>query len=280
MSAVGQLQRVAEQQPDLHVAADQPEEGAERLLGIVEGEQPGRPAGLEQRLQPLADGEAAIGQHDRRRDCSCPSRHATTATRFSAIEVSLEITRQPVGGKTLEAFAQRGGVEPLPVVIAGPHLRGLPLHGRRQQPVAVAEPFVERFLGAAGAPRHRRHGQRIALLDQQPQRRVEHLGLPLRGQCFIAGRHLEQSGSLPGIFEGLALSLNRTVRYGSAYGAVAAAMQATSWNFPAGARTASLCKQHLRSAEPRSRPACRSRPRARSGSGNTRSRRRPCAPAR
>src|SRR5690606_41474296 len=59
-----QLQAIAQKQPDLHVAGDEPEKGAERLLGVLEGENAGRPARFEQRLHALSDGEAPIGKHD------------------------------------------------------------------------------------------------------------------------------------------------------------------------------------------------------------------------
>src|SRR6185503_4135597 len=52
-------QLVAEQQPDLHVAEDQTEEGPERRFGIVELEHARIPARFQQRLQALAHGEAA-----------------------------------------------------------------------------------------------------------------------------------------------------------------------------------------------------------------------------
>ena len=88
---------------------------------------------------------------------------------------------------------------------------GLPLHRRRQQPVAVAEPFVERFLGAAGAPRHGRHGQRVAALDQQVEHRVEH---PPAGAAVGARCHQIRRCLAPVT---LGFSDTRTVRYGSAH---------------------------------------------------------------
>ena len=102
-----QLQRSPSSKPDLHVATDQPEEGAERVFGIVESEQPGRPARFEQRLQPLADARSGRCPARWRRDCSCRSPAWLTATRFSAIEVSAGNDFQPVGGEALQAVAQR-----------------------------------------------------------------------------------------------------------------------------------------------------------------------------
>ena len=66
------------------------------------------------------------------------------------------------------------GIERLAIDQRHAHLGRLPLHRRGQQPVAVAEPFVERLLRAAGPPRHRRHGQPVARLDQQIERRRQH----------------------------------------------------------------------------------------------------------
>ena len=92
---------------------------------------------------------------------------------------------QPVGGEALQAGRSAAG-RAVAVNSPRPHLGCLPAHRRRQQPVAVAEPFVERFLGAACAPRHRGHGQRVALLDQQAQHGVEHVLLAL-GQFLAWG---------------------------------------------------------------------------------------------
>ena len=43
-----------------------------------------------------------------------------------------------------------------------------------QQPVAVSEPLVERFLGAARPPGDGVHRQGVALLDEEPQRGLQH----------------------------------------------------------------------------------------------------------
>src|SRR5262245_59635814 len=61
---LAQPQLVAEQQPDLHIAPDQTEEGAERRLRILECDEPRLARSLQQRLQALANGKAAVGQHD------------------------------------------------------------------------------------------------------------------------------------------------------------------------------------------------------------------------
>src|SRR5690554_1153386 len=61
---LAERQPVAQKQPYLDVAADKAEKGAKGRLRIVEGEQAGIAGGVEQRLELLADGEAAIGQHD------------------------------------------------------------------------------------------------------------------------------------------------------------------------------------------------------------------------
>ena len=68
------------------------------VFGVVEGEQPGRPARLEQRLQPLADREAAVGEHDLA-EIALARAGMATATRLSAIEVRLEMTFSQLAAK-------------------------------------------------------------------------------------------------------------------------------------------------------------------------------------
>src|SRR5262245_36507033 len=61
---LARLQSVAEQKADLDVAADEAEEGAKGGLCVVEGDEPRGTRRLQQRLQALADGDAAVGQDD------------------------------------------------------------------------------------------------------------------------------------------------------------------------------------------------------------------------
>src|SRR5690606_5002874 len=180
----GEFQRIAEQETDLHVAADQPEEGAKRVFRVVEDKQACRPARLEQRLQPLADGETAIVKND----------PAEIAFAGSGVADRYPVQRdrgaagndlQPVGRKGFQAVAQRLGVEMLAVVIAGAHLRRLPSDGRGKQPVAVAEPFVKRLLGAARALGDGGHGDLVAALDEKIEHGVEYRLLAL-GRGTIA----------------------------------------------------------------------------------------------
>ena len=67
---------------------------------------PASRAGFQHRLQPLADGEAAVREHDLRRDCSLPDAAWPTATRFSAIEVRAGDDRQPVRARTPRGCAR------------------------------------------------------------------------------------------------------------------------------------------------------------------------------
>jgi hypothetical protein len=179
---ISQFQPVAEQQTDLHVSGDQPEKGPERRLGVRKVEKPGLPAGFQHRLQPPGQREAAILQHDGAKVILARPR----MTDRHPVERDRGIARddaQPIRRESLQARGQRGKVEPLAVDLRHPHLGGLPLHRRRQQPVEVAEPLVERFLGTARPPRHGGHGQVITFLDQQAKGRIQNGLLPLR-QCF------------------------------------------------------------------------------------------------
>ena len=87
----------------------------------------------------------------------------------------------------LDATTLRGSVEAVAIDMRRLHLGGLPLHGGGEQPVAVAEPLVEGFLGARGTARHRGHGQPVALLDEQIQRRRQHLLLARRERFLAMG---------------------------------------------------------------------------------------------
>ncbi|SJM35764.1 conserved hypothetical protein [Mesorhizobium delmotii] len=178
-SRLSQFQPVAEQQANLHVTGDQPEKGAECRFGIRELEKPGLPAGLQHRLQAPGQREAAVLQDD---GAKIVVPRASTAN-GDAVQRDRCVARnhlEPVRSEACEAHCQRSKDEPLAVDRRHAHLGGLPLHRCRQQPVAIAEPFVERLLGTARPPRHGGHGQLIALLDQQAKCGVEHGFLPLR----------------------------------------------------------------------------------------------------
>ena len=177
----GQLQPVAEQQPDLHVAADQPEEGAERRLRHrrKRAARPSRAAsstGFSRSPIAKRPFSSTMAPRSLLSDAGMADRHPVERDRGVAGDHLQPVRRRSApGSRVSEARSSRCAVDR-----RHPHLRRLPLHGRRQQPVAVAEPFVERFLGAACAARHGGHGQLVALLDQQAKRRVEHLLLARR----------------------------------------------------------------------------------------------------
>ena len=129
---------VAQQQPDLNIAADQTEEGAERRLGVVEVEQTSLAPGFQQRGQSGADGEAAIGQHDAAEIALARGGMADRG----AIERDRGLARdhiQPVLAEIPQALAQRRRVECLAIIVVGTDLRRLPLHRRGQEAVAVAD---------------------------------------------------------------------------------------------------------------------------------------------
>ena len=113
------------------------------------------------------------------------------------------MTDKPVDGELLEPRGKRIEIEARAIDRADRHLRRLPLHGGGQQAVAVTEPFVERFLGAAGAAGNGGHGELVALLDHQRKRCVKHLPLARRQRlaCNVGGL--------------LVHAHSRTVRYGS-----------------------------------------------------------------
>ncbi len=69
-----------------------------------------------------------------------------TATRLSAIEVRLEMTFSQLAAKASRLSRRASASRCWRSSVAGAHLRRLPANGGRQQPVAVAEPFVERLL--------------------------------------------------------------------------------------------------------------------------------------
>ena len=132
-----------------------------------------------------------------------------TASRFSATEVRPDDDRQPVAREAFEAFEQRRAVEPVRRHRRHAHLCRLPLHRRRQEPVAAAEPFVERFLGAARALGDRAHRQRLPGIDEKAEGGIEHLALTkVSGRPSISASSMSKSPIA-------SRSKYRTLRYGS-----------------------------------------------------------------
>jgi hypothetical protein len=90
--------------------------------------------------------------------------------------------------------------------VEGPDLAGLEADHRRQQAVAIAEPFVQAFLRAVGGARHAGCRQRLfATIDQQTQRAVQNIVLARRiiRLVWVGGKLQE------------IISIHSTVRYGS-----------------------------------------------------------------
>ena len=137
-----------------------------------------------------------------------------TASRLSAIEVSVEMTDSQLTANSSSRAASEARSSRCAIDRTDRHLRRLPLHGGGQQPVAVAEPFVERFLGAAGTAGDGGHGELVALLDHQRKRCVQHVLLTRRQR--LAAIDLQSCQQSP------ALSLTkimsdpyRTLRFGA-----------------------------------------------------------------
>jgi hypothetical protein len=142
-----------------------PKEAADRPpRNAVEAQQPRLAPGLQHRLQAPADGERAVLEHDLAQpilvgSSACADGEAVQRHRdISPLDASPSRSRANCSMLTRRRCAASSRSSDRPAAPA--NLGGLPLHGRRQQAVAVAEPLVERFLASTrrGAPR-RSHGQ-------------------------------------------------------------------------------------------------------------------------
>lgn len=113
-------------------------------------------------------------------------------------------------GESDEMVAQLRRIEPARMGLEGANLARLKADHRRQEPVAIAEPLVEAFLGAVSGPRHARGRQRLlAAVDKQAQRAV---------QNGVLARRIIRLAGVDGDLHGGLLNLYRTVRY-AAYAA-------------------------------------------------------------
>ena len=106
-------------------------------------------------------------------------------------------------------------------------LGGLPAHGRGQQAVTVAEPFVQCLLGAGGAPCDRGHGKAVAFLDHQVEDRRQHFVLTAGQRGFVRADALVH-GLREVLFDPQFSGEACTVPFGTA---------SSGWRGPAGGNT-------------------------------------------
>src|SRR5690606_23001440 len=113
----------------------------ECFFSIVEVKKSGFTRIFQQWLQPLADCKAPVLQNDRPKIAFSRTRvsngHAVKRDRGSGRDDG-----KPVRRELLQAFTQRGGIELLAFVVSRANTRGLPLHGRAQESVAISEPLI------------------------------------------------------------------------------------------------------------------------------------------
>src|SRR6185312_9517501 len=143
---------LAQQQADLRVADDEAIKGAIGILGAVEAQQPGRAPRLQHRLQPLRDRERPVFEDD----CAQATLFGPGMGDCEAVEGDGDLADdgcEQIAGELLDTGPERLGPEMAAIDLWHANLCGLPLNRGVEQSIAVAKPLIERFLGAAGAPR-------------------------------------------------------------------------------------------------------------------------------